>query len=428
MTARARFSIHIAVSAAICGALAFLVCWLAVVQHLYFTSLAVAIVFSGLTLAWAHRLALLDRSLASVIAGRVEEIAALRSPLVKSALSDSLSALDARCASNTGSEIEYRQQIEQLEALVDTVSAALFALRANGQLQPINRASRRLKIDSNALHNLRPGSRRILELDGGMRYLALATQFHAPGRELELLISVQRITGELDIVEVEAWRNMARVLAHEMMNSLTPIVSVSESLALHIERAKLPGSDIPDAIEAVRRRSMGLINFVQRYRQASEIPNPVLGDVKLGELVAGLDTLMSSRFQEKGVKFLSIISDTDCEITADSALLTHALINLLTNAIEAVSTIPQPAVELRVEVAGDAVVISVSDNGPGIRDDEREQIFVPFYTTKASGSGIGLSLAQQIAIAHGGKLEVRNRYPGCVFLFTLNVTHQWLGV
>jgi len=419
VTARVRFSVHIAVSAAVCGALAFVVCWLAVVQHLYFTSLAVAIVFAGFTFAWAHRLAVLDRSLASVIAGRAEEVAA-RSPLTRSALSDSLAALDVRSANSTVSEIEHRQRIEQLEALVDTVPAALFALGTNGQLRPINRASRRLEVGRDALRDLRPGSRRIVELGASMRYLALATQFRAPGRETELLISVQRIAGELDIVEVEAWRNLTRVLAHEMMNSLTPIVSVSESLASHIERARLPGSDIPDAIEAIRRRSVGLLDFVQRYRQASDLPKPVLNAVRLGEFVAGLDGLMVSRFREKGVDFQSAVSNPDREIAADSELLTHALINLLTNAIEAVSSVAQPAVELHVESNDDSVVIAVRDNGPGIRDDEREQIFVPFHTTKPGGSGIGLSLARQIAIAHGGKLEVQpNTQSGCVFLLTL---------
>jgi signal transduction histidine kinase len=125
------------------------------------------------------------------------------------------------------------------------------------------------------------------------------------------------------------------------------------------------------------------------------------------------------RFREKGVDFRSTVSNPDREIAADSGLLTHALINLLTNAIEAVSSVAQPAVELRVEVTDDAVVFAVRDNGPGIRDDEREQIFVPFHTTKPGGSGIGLSLARQIAIAHGGKLEVQPNYPGCVFLLTL---------
>jgi two-component system nitrogen regulation sensor histidine kinase NtrY len=418
VTARVRFSVHTGVWAAVCGALAFLACWLAVVQHLYFTSLAVAIVFAGCTLAWAHKLAVLDRSLASVIAGRVEEVAA-RSPLTKSALSESLAALDARSANSTVSEIGHRQQTEQLEALIDTVPAALFALGVNGRLRPINRAALRLEVGQDALRDLRPGSRRIVELGAGMRYLALATQFRAPGRETELLISVQRIAGELDIVEVEAWRNMTRVLAHEMMNSLTPIVSVSESLASHVERARLPGNEIPDAIEAIRRRSVGLLDFVQRYRQTSDLPKPELKALRLGEFVARLDALMVSRFREKRIEFRSTVSSPDHQIVADSELLNHALINLLTNAIEAVASVVQPAVELCVESTDNAVVFAVRDNGPGIRDDEREQIFVPFHTTKLGGAGIGLSLARQIAIAHGGQLAVQSSNPGCVFLLTI---------
>lgn len=418
MTARVRFSMRVAMWASVCGALAFLACWLAVVQHLYFSSLAVAIIFAGFTLAWAQRLAVLDRSLASVIAGRAEEAAA-HSPLTEAALSNSLAALHARSASTTSNEIEHRQRTEELQALVDTVPAALFAVGANGQWRPINRAARRLEV-GDALRDLRPGSRRIVELGARLRYVALATQFRAPGRETELLVSVQRITGELDIVEVEAWRNMTRVLAHEMMNSLTPIVSVSESLASHIERARIPGSDIPDAIDAIRRRGIGLLDFVHRYRQASELPRPVLKPVKLGELFAGLDALMASRFREKGIDYRSTVSDPAREIMADAELLTHALINLLTNAIEAVSSVAQPVIEVSVDASAEAVVIAVRDNGPGIPDDECEQVFVPFHTTKPGGSGIGLSLARQIAIAHGGKLEVQpGRRPGCVFLLTL---------
>ena len=418
MSARIRLSLHLAFSASICGALAFLCCWLAVVQHLYFTALAVAIVFAGFTFAWAGRLAVLDRSLAAIIAGRAEEVAA-QSPFTRSAFSDSLAALDARVANRAASDIEQRQLVDQLQALADTVPAALFALDADGHLRPLNRASRGLEVGRDALRDLRPGSRRILELGAGMRYLAHATQFRAPGHAIELLISVQRITGELDVVEVEAWRNMTRVLAHEMMNSLTPILSVSESLASHIERAQLPGGDIADAIDAIRRRGAGLLEFVQRYRQSSDFPSPVLKPVKVGNLLAETDALMASRFREKGIAYRSVVSHPTREIAADAGLLTHALINLLTNAIEAVTDVAQPAIEVTVDVSAELVVITVRDNGPGIRAEEREQVFVPFHTTKPGGSGIGLSLARQIAIAHGGKLEVFDGEPGCAFVLTL---------
>ena len=418
MTARILFSMHLVLSASICGALAFLCCWLAVVQHLYFTSLAVAIVFAGFAFAWASRLAVLDRSLAAIIAGRAEEVAA-RSPLVRSALSTSLAALDAKSTNRAASDIEQRQVVDQLQALVDTVPAALFVRGADGHLRPLNRASRRIEVGRDALRDLRPGSRRIVALGAGTRHLAHATQFRAPGHEVELLISVQRVTGELDVVEVEAWRNMTRVLAHEMMNSLTPILSVSESLASHIERAQLPGGDIADAIDAIRRRGAGLLEFVQRYRQSSDLPSPVLKPVKVGELLAETDALMASRFREKGITYRSAVSHPTREIAADAGLLTHALINLLTNAIEAVADVAQPTVEVSVDASGESVIITVRDNGPGIREEDREQVFVPFHTTKPGGSGIGLSLARQIAISHGGRLEVFDSHPGCAFVLTL---------
>jgi len=198
-------------------------------------------------------------------------------------------------------------------------------------------------------------------------------------------------------------------------------VSLSESLESLLRRApaETTGGEMPEAVEAIRRCSAGLLNFVQRYRQMSDLPKPVLQPVRVREFVTTLNTLMSGRFAERGIAYRAAPPDADLVVDADVDLLSHAFINLLTNALEAVTAVGQPEVELACRRIDDAIVFSVRDNGPGVHDDEREQIFVPFHTTKLGGSGIGLSLARQIAIAHGGKLEVSAPRSGCEFVLTL---------
>jgi two-component system, NtrC family, nitrogen regulation sensor histidine kinase NtrY len=428
-----RFAGLLAVSAVVCGSLVFLAWHLAVVEQLYATSAVAVVALVAVVLAWAERVASLDRSLASMLSGRDAEPA--RSQLVRAVLSDSLKVIESHSSSRTAMQIERHQELEQLQALLDTVPAALFVLAADEKMRPVNRSARRFESlevigeeEARILSGLRPGNRRIVVLGSGLRYLLLATLFAAPGRAVARLISVQPIAGELDIVELEAWRDMTRVLAHEMMNSLTPIVSLSESLAALVQRAPrsdLVASDIPAAIDALRRRSAGLLDFVQRYRQMSDLPIPVMTPIRLGTFLSELNTLMSSRFSEQGISFSCAPADPDLVVNADRDLLWHAVINLLTNASEAVASVARPVVELSCGRTEDALWLAVRDNGAGIDDAQREQIFVPFYTTKPGGSGVGLSLARQIAVAHGGKLEVKPNFPaGCEFRLTLPLEHS----
>jgi two-component system, NtrC family, nitrogen regulation sensor histidine kinase NtrY len=222
---------------------------------------------------------------------------------------------------------------------------------------------------------------------------------------------------------VKAWQDMADVLTHEMMNSLTPISSLSESLEALLREsngARAPGDEVAGALEAIKRRSRGLMDFVGRYRAVADLPSPQVAPVGLREFMRGIDRLMTPVLRERGIAYRSSVNPEHLTCVADPQLLEQAIINLMRNAADAVAGVDVPRVEITCEPAGERVALVISDNGCGVPDARREQIFVPFFTTKSGGSGIGLNLARQVVLAHNGQIDVRPNVPrGSVFTLTL---------
>jgi C4-dicarboxylate-specific signal transduction histidine kinase len=270
---------------------------------------------------------------------------------------------------------------------------------------------------------LAPGAREIVSLAEGRRAFVSVSQFTVPGQPPRRLLSLQRIAGELDAVELKAWQDMADVLTHEMMNSLTPISSLSESLETLLregEAARDPQEEVAGALEAIKRRSRGLMDFVARYRAVAELPAPKTQRVRMDEFFRGIDRLLAPTFRDKGVAYRSSVSPADLACVADPQLLEQAVINLLRNAADAVAGAREPRIEVTCELRDGHMVMAISDNGVGVPDTRREQIFVPFFTTKAGGSGIGLNLARHVVLGHGGQLDVHANAPrGAVFTVTL---------
>lgn len=329
-----------------------------------------------------------------------------------------------------GLQAERKRTVEtqdHLQALLDTVSAALLVLKEDGRVAGANRAALLLLRDegprlsdiaaigpdtAKEISRLAPGARAVVRLAQGQQMLVSASQF-AGGGQHQRLISLQAVVGELDAVQLKAWEDMSRVLAHEIMNSLTPIASLSESLSGMV-RQEGASRDTVEAIDVIARRSQGLAGFVTRYRQMAELPEPRLQTVALRAFAEDIQTLMAGRLD--GVDFkISVEAET---VMADPDLLSQAVINLLHNAVDAVGGMESPSIALTCVHQDQAIVISVTDNGKGV--PEGDDIFVPFFTTKAGGSGIGLSIVRQIALKHGGQMHVCvNPTGGAIFQLIL---------
>lgn len=394
-----------------------------------------AALFAGLTylaihLAVSTQLYATMACVIGVAAVMVVDVRRIIKNLARRAVPDSLLA-DSRA------RIEWQRQLEILQTLLDTVAAALIVVGADERLTLANRAARTLagravsrmeEISSlgesagRRLLALPSGAREIVRLADGSRMLVSVSRFTSGGQPPQRLISLQRIAGELDSIELEAWQEMARVLAHEMMNSLTPIASLAESLAGLMQRAGTVSGEMGDALEIIRRRSLGLVDFVERYRAVAELPAPRLEPVDVRRFLLNIRGLFEPEFAANGITYATVTEPDTAPLVADAHLLEQAVINLMRNAVESVSGTPDPAIRLAYGQREEWLAIEISDNGHGVSESLRERVFVPFFTTKVGGSGVGLNLTRQIALSHGGRLELRPNQPhGATFALLLPV-------
>lgn len=437
------YSVGIAVRAALIGAGAFAILQLLTTQQLYATALLVAGIAVVLVFELRRHVARGDRMLAQLVAGLT--VGDLERPARDSAgtrgFRNLANAIDRAVVTLGASRASQQRQIEALQALLDTSTAAMLIVEPNGSVTLANRASRQLAgvaiatLDqlpvlgaaADELRDIAPGRRAIIRLVNGQRMLATAAQFTAGGVERRVL-SLQNIGSELDEAELQAWHDLVRILAHEMMNSLTPIASLAESVRPLVANMRAGSdaanerrvADVAGAIDAIARRSAGLMSFVERYRKMAERPKPLLRAVRVASLVQRVEQLMSAVLAEKKITLATRVDPPSLEIRADAAMLEQALLNLLHNSVDALANAADAQIEVHCRIQNDDVAIIVLDNGPGVPADVLERIFVPFFTTKAGGSGIGLSLARQIAHAHGGRLDASASVPtGAAFTLIL---------
>jgi len=260
------------------------------------------------------------------------------------------------------------------------------------------------------LKNITPGDVKMIKVkrDGITRQLAAtAVLFTSRGRPLKL-VSFKNIQPVLEESESDAWKKLIRVLTHEMMNSITPIISLAETLS-DADSSTVKDYDVMSkALQTIHRRSKGLVEFVGNYQKLTRIPSPVFNAVS----VAGMMNDICDLLRADGVLFSYEIQPEDLVFVADRTLLEQVFINLLKNAWEACSLTAKP--EVKVEIYRNAYhnpVIVVSDNGCGILPGIQDKVFVPFFTTKSGGSGIGLSICRQILILHNGSITIESE-PG----------------
>jgi signal transduction histidine kinase len=236
------------------------------------------------------------------------------------------------------------------------------------------------------------------------------------------MISMQNIETELTAQELAAWQTVIRVMAHEVTNSLTPISSLAATAQELVQEvlATLPPedgrhaalADASEALETMTRRSEGLLHFVQNHRRLTRRMVASIEIVPLRRVFTRLQRLLANELATRNIALtLSVLPDT-LEIAADVELLDQALINLMRNAMEALRDEPAGQIALCAFQERGRVVIAVADNGPGIAADQREKVFVPFFTTKRQGSGVGLTLVRQIATVHGASVSISDTEGG----------------
>jgi signal transduction histidine kinase len=205
---------------------------------------------------------------------------------------------------------------------------------------------------------------------------------------------------------MEAWQKLLRVLTHEIMNSIAPIISLSDTLS---ERAQQNGMNEKDygvmlqGMQTIHRRSKGLLGFVENYRKLSRLASPILAPVRVGDLLNDIQKL----FPASGGRYVYKIEDKDLQLMVDRSQMEQVLINLLKNASEACAENPRAEICVATSYSAENQIfqLSVTDNGCGILPDVLDKIFIPFFTTKPTGSGIGLTLCKQIVALHGGSLQ-----------------------
>ena len=233
------------------------------------------------------------------------------------------------------------------------------------------------------------------------------------------LVSFQNIKQELDIKEQESWHKLIRILNHEVMNSMTPIVSLSKELNdtfFDKKGEKVPIRNISDddfediylSTKTIEKRSSALLNFVKGYRSFASLPKPDLKAVSLNEILSGVIKLLESKIKENNIQLIQNLQDEGFMILADKDMLEQVIINLLLNAIEAMQKATNPTISINYGTENKYVFIKIEDNGMGISAEFIDKIFVPFFTTKKKGSGIGLSLSKQIMLAHKGNITVNS--------------------
>jgi two-component system, NtrC family, nitrogen regulation sensor histidine kinase NtrY len=340
--------------------------------------------------------------------------------------------------------VQKEVQFRYLEMLFEHVRVGILSLDATGKVQHANQALKTMlqknilpdlyafeSIDAslaNTIREIRTGETRLVKLR--VQHEVLQLSIHASEFKLEdmyyKLISMQNIRQELDIHEMDAWQKLIHVMSHEIMNSVSPIISLSSTLHGLVVQSKAAHEPLPSlydslnqGLDAIRIRSEGLYNFTKTYRKLAAIPKLNLTETNLREIIQRVEILMAARIKEQGIGLT--ITDIDQPVMADPALLEHVLINLLLNAMDAVAGKAAPAIHIyTTRSLKGQVTIHVRDNGEGMDENTLEKIFIPFYTTKKNGSGIGLAISKQILQLHHADIRVTSTpAQGTEFIITL---------
>ena len=329
----------------------------------------------------------------------------------------------------------YEKEFIHLEALIEHSPVPLMSVYSGDQVVLWNHSAR-LFFSHRASENLSDFdylgpefTTQLAQLKGGdqavvncnidgtqQRFLLIATQILV-GEEMEKLVSLQNIHGELEVAKLQAWGELVRVLTHEVMNSVTPVTSLAQTtvdLVADVSRRArddptLTGelADIGKAVQTIARRSDHLTQFIGSYRQLTDLAEPEKQPVSVADLFEQLSMLLTAQWDTKGISLITEINPGHLELMIDRGMVEQALLNLLKNAEDALQNQVNAKVSLKAyRNSKGRICMDIEDNGCGITEAIADKIFVPFYTTKRQGTGVGLALVRQIMMAHGGAVRL----------------------
>lgn len=332
-------------------------------------------------------------------------------------------------------QIENERTSHFMQSLVDHVDIGLLSFDNNGNIEIYNRAAKRyvniqqsrqlVSIETEndeifkIINTIRPGHEvlhKTIINNLLQSILVKATEFRFD-RKVIKLVSFQDITNELDKKELDSWQKLIRVLTHEIMNSISPITSLTTVISGYFKNKDNENPVTPEKINhqiisktisglnTIEETGKGLLDFVDKYRSLTSLPKPALRKFTIDSLFLKCKLLMESTISNK-IKINVSVYPEDIALVADYAQVEQVLINLIKNAIESISNEKNGVIQLKAFYGEEGTIIQVEDNGMGIASDMIEDIFVPFYTTKENGSGIGLSISKQIMQNHKGTISV----------------------
>jgi nitrogen fixation/metabolism regulation signal transduction histidine kinase len=328
--------------------------------------------------------------------------------------------------------IEKELKHRHLQTVLGHIDIGIISYDSSGTIQIVNHAFKELfqspflsehqsidKLDEKFVYvikGLQTGSNKLFKVKIGERelHLALQANIYKLKEEEFKLISVKNIISELEQKELESYQKLIRVLTHEIMNSITPIASLSNTLNDLLKQNELQGNTelaehVKTGIEAIHDRSSNLLEFTESYRKLTRLPQPEFKKISLDELIQNTHAIVKSFPGAEKINF-KIEIEPNITFNADPKMIEQVFMNIYKNAIEVLDNKQSPEITTSSFLtANKRLQIEISDNGPGMKKEILEKIFIPFYTTKQDGSGIGLSLCRQIILAHHGYIKAESK-------------------
>ena len=348
------------------------------------------------------------------------------------------SKLDSLNRKIRNTEVRLAKQLSYTKAVTDNIPGGLLTMKDNkielfsksvtdllgkNSLKSINDFSDYPEL-KNVIEIIKPGEKQVVRIiiKKNIEVLSFSCSEIRTKEGRTKIISFENIKPELDEQEITSYQKLIRVLTHEMMNTISPLISANETLKTLLSNLDFAqGKEITEkdlkiiekfekGIQLINDRTKGISFFIEKYRKLTKLPKPNMKGIKVSLLFDELIEFYRSEIEKHGISVITEINPENIQIQIDSNLIMQVLINLFKNSIEAFESTKKPQIVLKSFLNTDShTVISISDNGCGISDDDSNEIFIPFFSTKKEGSGIGLSLSKQIMHLHKGDIVLNRK-------------------